>query len=336
MNPAQALTSTVAAFATGNSTSNYVWDQTIAFQTVNSGISFSRANTGALRVTAAADGQFALIQYLDQATAREVLNNSLSVNIAANASIAAGSLAGTATLWYTTNASLPLMSANTSVVSALDANGNPSVQTGWVKVPRALGTAKFSIGASANNNFIDYGFSGWDLNGSVDVTTANYFAIVIGFAPMVSADYVNFGSIALVPGNIPTRPAPLSAGQVLAQCQAFYEKSFNIATLPAQGIGLGNGELSFFQGLPGVASAEPTPTIGFRTTKQRIPVTITTYNPKTGQMNSNMWNNQTSGSAQVVVINSFTNISQNGFQMRITTENLTNPALWVGAIDFRI
>jgi len=227
LNPAQALGSTVAAFGTGANKSNYVWDQTICFQTANSAVSFSRPSNQALRVTGAATTQFALIQYLDLPTARQLLNNRLAVNVSALTSVALG-VAGNISIWYTDNASVPDMTTNTSVVSTLGTTGKPAtVAAGWTEVPRVgFSAANFTVGVSNNTEFNDYSFYGWDLNGIAAVNTAKYVAIVVGFSSITTSDYIDFNSISLVPGDIATRPAPKTAGEVLFDCQRYYESSY--------------------------------------------------------------------------------------------------------------
>jgi hypothetical protein len=242
------------------------------------------------------------------------------VNVAAVTSITDG-IFGTVSLWYTSNSSLPAMSSNASVVASLDANGYPVVQTGWHEVPRGLAKATFTITGNATLNFNDYEFSGWDMEGIAAVGTTTFFAIVVGFADMTSTDTVDFGSISLVPGDIATRPAPESAAQVLAKCQAFYEKSFAIGTLPANGVGVGTGEIAFLQGFNGTSSGLPrSPTISYKVTKRIPPVVVTTYNPSvaspTPDSTYTLWNENRSVSDTVTGKN---NISQNGFQIAFNT-----------------
>ena len=233
VNPAQLLGSTVSAFATGADTSNYVWDQTICFQTADSGVSFSRPNNQSLRITAGSATQFALIQYLDFTLARQILNGRNSVNLSATTSKLAG-IGGTISLWYTKDASLPNMGANTSLVSALDSNGFPTAGNGtWVQVPRSnLGNAAFHVEHSLTENFNDYGFSGWDLAGAADASLATFFAIVVGFEALATSDTVDVNSISLVPGDIPCQPNRKSANETLMLCERFYTKSYESSTLP--------------------------------------------------------------------------------------------------------
>lgn len=243
LNPAQFLGSTLAASAAGANTSRYVWDQTIVFQSANNGPAISRPASGALRITATNATQFALIQYLPQSIARELLNNPLSVNVAALTPFAGG-LAGTISLWYTTGAALPSTAANNSIVATLDANGYPATFNlaggqPWVEVPRSgLGNARFTVANSATTQFNDYGLFGWNANGIAGVNTATFFAIVIGFAQLGAASTIDFGSISLVPGSIPTRPGPEVGGEAERKCMYFYQKSFNYNVVPVQNLGI--------------------------------------------------------------------------------------------------
>lgn len=246
LNPAQALGPTIAASAAGANTSIYVWDQTILFQSANNGAAVSRATSGGITITATNATQFAFVQYLPKEKARELLNSPLSSNVAA-ITAAVGGLVGTISLWYTTDANLPSTAANNSIVATLDANGKPATFNGtWTEVTRnGLGNAKFTAGNSATTNFNDYGFSGWDANGVAGVNTATWFAIVVGFAQLGAAGTITFDSISLVPGQIPTRPAPQTVGQVLRECQEYYEMSFNVGVVPVTAVGTASGMLAF-------------------------------------------------------------------------------------------
>lgn len=248
LNPAQALGPTVAAFATGVNTSNYVWDQTICFQTANSGVSFSRdASNKGLKVTAAATGQFALIQYLDMPTAYQLLNGEASVNISAVTNVVAG-IVGTVELYYCTDASLPDITTNNSIVATLNITGGIATKHGaWTAITRKLPTATFKVETSATTEFNDYAFNGWDMEGDAAVNTATFFAIVIGFAPLANTNTITFNSISVVPGSIPTKPAPQTAGEALFDCQRYYETSYLSGNVPGTAVSHA-GALSMPQG----------------------------------------------------------------------------------------
>jgi hypothetical protein len=288
LNPAQFLGPTLAASAAGANTSRYVWDQTIVFQSANNGPAVSRGTNGCLTLTATNTTQFALVQYLEQSVARMILNDRNSVNVAAFTNQVAG-LNCKISLWYTTDASLPSCAANNSIVATLTAAGKPATFNGnWTEVPRSgLGDATFTIGASPNTtNFNDYGFSGWDMEGIAATNTATYFAIVVGSASLTAANVVNIDSISLVPGNVPTRPAPETGGIAQIRCFRYYEKSFEPGTIPATGVTLG---VDSFAQTNAAASTIYAPSNSYIAVKVIINPLVTIYNPVSN--NNQMYNN---------------------------------------------
>jgi hypothetical protein len=310
LNPAQFLGPTLAASAAGANTSRYVWDQTIVFQSANSGPAVSRGTNGCLTITATNTTQFALVQYLEQSVARMILNDRNSVNIAAFTN-QVGGLQTTVSLWYTTDASLPSCASNNSIVATLNADGSIATAHGnWTQVPRIPSqNATFTIGATPNTtNFNNYGFSGWDLQGIAASNTATFFAIVVGTASLTAANVVNIDSISLVPGNIPTRPAPDTGGLAISKCERYFEMSFNIGLVPTAGLGLGYGMV----GYPlSVASAVHVvaPSLVFRVAKNGIP-SITFYNPMNN--NAQFYDTTTGTDCSLSQVASY-NINTNGF-----------------------
>lgn len=240
LNPVQFNgTGTVAAQAIGANKSFYAWDQTIVFQSVNSGVSISRSTGGSFVMTSTsvspATGQVGIIQYLDRAHILPLLHDSVSVNIAAYTS-AASAVTASVELYYTEDANLPAMGSNNSIVSSLNSDGSVNSTNGtWVKIPRInnLGTATFKIQPKVTEEFFDYHFNGWDLEGISATNTATYFAIVIGTEGISSPTTISFLSVGLCSGEVPTRPAPQTADQVLHECQRYYESSYPAGVAPA-------------------------------------------------------------------------------------------------------
>ncbi len=245
LNPTQFLGATVAASAIGANKSKYVWDQTIMFQSANSGIGITRATSGAIKLSAASAGvQTAIIQYLDATKIKDILHHNLSVNVEYKATIATP-VAATVSLWYTTGISLPDVSAgvNNSLVLTLDANGKPATFNGaWTEIPRvAVGNtnnALFSMSNNATGVYDSVGFGYWNpgiplASGNAtpalltDANTATFFAIVVGTGALGIGESVDFLTVSLVPGNIPTIPAPQSYDEVLRECQYYYEQTYN-------------------------------------------------------------------------------------------------------------
>jgi hypothetical protein len=231
LNPAQINGRTVAASAYGANKSAYFWDQTIVFQSLNSGISVSSPTNGAFLMTAAVNNtQAAVIQYLEAPIAREILSNKLSVNLNCATNVAVNL---TVSLWYTKDASLPDINVGTynSLVATLDANGKPATFNGtWIEVPKRDNLN--NLLSLSPGSYADYGFSYWHLNDPAEAALATFFAIVIGTNELATGTAPGFRSISLVPGETPTIPSPKSYDEVFRQCQYYYEKSYPAGVAP--------------------------------------------------------------------------------------------------------
>lgn len=281
LNPGQVNGFTVAAPAAANA---YTWDQTILFQSTISQIATSRAADGSIVMTSADatdSTQIALIQYLPQSLVSELLKNPLSVNIR-GLSNNTGGLNGTVSLWYTTNVSVPVLPL--SLVTTLDAAGHPSaVVAGWTEITRSnqMGNAEFDLAATID----DYGFNGWDLSGGSIPGTATYFAIVVGTEAIINTKTVTFNSISVVPGDIPTRPAPISADECLRQCEYYYEKSYNNTTAIGTASTYVNSVVATQLTTVPAVNTEVHPgafSVNYRTPKRTNSPTITMYSPDNG------------------------------------------------------
>lgn len=228
----------VPAQAVGANKSYYAWDQTILFQTANSAFTVTKSAVPAMQITAAvASSQVAMIQYLDGTKASEIILESfrsgLSVNVRMESTVAQNL---TVSLWYTTGA-IPDMNTYNSLVATLGTNGKPATFNGtWVEIGRGiLGDATFT---TAGGSLRDYAFNGWKTANEIDNQSATYFAIVVGSNAITSTNVLQVQSISLVPGSIPTIPAPQTADEVLRECQYYYESSFRSTTDIAAGSGI--------------------------------------------------------------------------------------------------
>jgi hypothetical protein len=205
----------------------YVWDQTIVYQTVNNSVSYNADSSGDLLLTMTANGQVALIQYLEAFQIQSFLRHNLSVNIVGAITTATPL---TISLWYTTNGSLPNIATgtNNTLVTALDANGHPSsVVGGWTELARGLlGNATYTPSTSINiASAATMGFSGWNALTNTVAATATYFAIVIGTGTMPNGQSMQISSVSLVQGDIPTIPSIQTVDEVLRDCEFYYEVS---------------------------------------------------------------------------------------------------------------
>ena len=221
----------------------YLWDQTIGWQDADTSISASRYSSGlahnCLRVLLNNTTQFALVQYLDNPQMAEVLLNALSSNIVLSSNQA--EITGTISLWYTTDASLPNINTDGEcLITSLDANGKPdSLNGNWTEIPRgSLGNAQFTTsGSTSSDDFQSFGFNGWAVPSDVtSMESINYFAIVVGFSEITAANSVFFRSISLVPGSVPTIPAPQSYESVMHECEYYFEKSYENETVPGTAV----------------------------------------------------------------------------------------------------
>jgi len=284
-NPAQFYGYNVPASGAGANTSSYVWDQTIVFQSANNAYTISEGTAGALDITAAANSRLAIIQYLgDEIEVRKILNDWASVNVSA-VTDQVGGVVGTVSLWYTTSATLPDMSANNSLVATLDANGKPATFHGtWVEITRPIGgsvtrDARFTVTSSPTTNFNNYSFSGWNLGGTLaSVDNAVFFAIVVGFSQLNTGNSISISSVSLVPGMVPTVPAATTFQLVIADCKRLYQKSFAWVYPPQQNFGKNTGEFITPAYIAG-ASLQAGNQVPFEVEMRRDSPIITTYSP---------------------------------------------------------
>jgi len=233
-NPAQLLGDVVPSGAGyGANKSFYVWDQTIAFQSVNNGVGVTRStNGGGIQLVASLTGQFAILQYLEAAQVRDLLQGDMSVFISGLTNNANGYI-GNISLWVNnTDANLPNVATGTnlSAITALSASGKPTMGNGtWSEIPRSnFGDVQFEFAPALS----ELSFNGWNLNGAAISNNAIWFAIVIGFAPVTATDSITIQSVGLCAGKMATRPAPKGRDEALRDCERYYEKSYQASTAP--------------------------------------------------------------------------------------------------------
>ena len=249
LNPAQIygdasstnMTGTGNTYVTGSNASFYTWDQTILYQSVTSSLNFSRAADGSFTISAVAATQFALIQYLPQVEAREILSNSeFSMNIQALTTQSNG-IPVSFNVYYTASTGAGVLpsigtiqpiAAGTSIVASLNADGtinttNPSSGT-WTQVKRPSFGSNASFNLAFSSNYQSIGRRGFS-NQSASAT-ATYIAVVVGFGTLNSGQSVTIKSISLVPGSVPTIPNPKHKNEILTECKKYYQTSYYNAT----------------------------------------------------------------------------------------------------------
>lgn len=242
LNPAQDG-ETYAAPAIGANKSQYTWDGTIIFQSANSGIAVSRGTQMGLKLAATATSQAAVIQYIQQTTARKILKNNLAVNLVALTGTS--TISGTISLWYNKEV-VPTVTAgtNNSIVATLDANGKPATFNGtWTEVPLKIGQeATFTLTTTRT----EFDFPFWQSPSEAEIALAQNIAIVVGFQSIplgtINPEII---SVSLNSGDISTIPPAETQDEVLRKCQYWYERSYD------PGVGLGavtNIGAQFFNG----------------------------------------------------------------------------------------
>ena len=248
----------------------------------------------------------AIIQYLPENIAREMLNQDLSIKIQCTQTGA--TIPCTVSMYWTTGASLPVIQASPSgasysLVSSVSSTGVPTVGGGgnygtWTQVLRngLANPAPFTIGAT--NTGPDYSFSGFSAPQGPGSTTATYFAIVIGIGTMTynlsSNQSVTINYASCVPGQIPTRPAAQTLDDVLRECRYYYETSYDVGTALATTTG-SSPIINYC--VPSVVSAGGSGTLtlagysapfslNFKEPKRAVPATgnITFYNYTAGTL----------------------------------------------------
>jgi hypothetical protein len=285
MNPFQAQG--IAGFLynpTSPGKSVYVADQTLLFQSTVNTTTVSKLTNRALNLAVATNpSSLALIQYLGPNEAQELLNNPVCSQI--RAKVSTGTLKGQIKLYYTVDATLPVMAANPAtggytLVSAVDnTTGAPTVGGGgnhgtWIEVTRdTLGAANFTLSTTMSNN----SFAGWNESAVAGISSAKFFAIVVSFAQVPVSSNIEIEHISLQKGYIPTAPAAMSFGETLAGLQQYYEKSYELATNPGTITLIGSTQFGATSGGGNAAGA----TSFYKTTKRIAP----TWNSGTGVYN---------------------------------------------------
>lgn len=264
--------------------SQYVWDQTIVFQSVDSAISVDRSPYDSLEVTVGLTCQFALIQYMDYRPLKQLLESNFSTLISAFTDIAGGAV-GTVSFWATNDASLPDAGANLSLVASLDANGKPATFNGnWTEIARSTGwDAKFTI--PEQDEYEQIPLEGWSPI-ALSANTYNFGAIVVGFA-QTEPGAVTFQSVSVTPTLIASPIAPLSFELTLNQLQRYYEKSYATGVNPGT-VTLNNaivqyGSNSFDPSATTVTAIAQAIFLPYKTKKREVP-NFSTYSPYTGDI----------------------------------------------------
>lgn len=285
LNPAQFFGDSVPAQAVGANKSFYAWDQTIIFQSTNSGVSVSRtAADGSIKINADQATQLAVIQYLDTTQAIELLSGKMAVNIVGSAS---ASYTGVVSLYACTDATLPDMNSNNSIVLTLNADGSLATTNGTWDVVSKNGLPITYLGLTTTQT--EFNFNGWDGTIGNLASTAKFFAIVISFPQLAQNDYITLNSVSLCRGDIATVPAPKTADETLRDCERYFEKSYssNVAVFPAPPVSTMANAIAAPQNWVAndathIQATATSFNLNFRTLKRSASPTVKLYSPISG------------------------------------------------------
>ena len=213
----------------------YIWDQTImGTATGTVVITADSATSGLHAVNGSANEAFYLLQYLSGSQAKKMLGTKLSVNINAyaygnqtNVVARVYLYRGSAAAGFPAVATPFATFANTGLLINPPANWT-LINRGQATAPMA--TAEGIMPAAPSGDFLttipDLGFSGWEITDAAQINDTDKFAIVVTFQVPTLSSAITIDSISLVPGDIPTRPAPQTADEVLRECQYYFETSY--------------------------------------------------------------------------------------------------------------
>lgn len=265
-------------------TAEYILDQTISVCTAGTVAWSKNATTNNLKfVTSNTNNAFCVIQYLDGNNVKEMLNDSISLNICASQSVGTAAVCRAYLFTGNNGSTIPTLP---SIIGTLNSDGTfTGLVANWSVIPRGniSDVATFSLTSSTQ----DFGFTGWQIADA----TAQYFAIVLTFQYVDSGTTIDINSISLVPGDIPSRPSIQSPDKVLQQCQYYYEKSYDDGFIAGSGTGF--TEIVRSQGAnpgSGVSTTHRFFTrdfaVEFNTIKRKKPTTISFYSPLTGTIDT--------------------------------------------------
>jgi hypothetical protein len=247
LNPAQPLGPSV----TMNTTSAYIWDQTIGQSVVGNIAVVRNAVTGGFQATTANPAEaFYVMQYLSGAQAKKILGTSLSVNLNAFRTQAGGTVTARVYLYRGSAAAVfPTLPLTVGGATPLSAGGvftlNTSAGQGlnWTLIPRGnWGQASGTLSTvntgdySTLNDATDLQFQGWEITDATQISDTDKFLIVVTFQCPTTGSVIVINSISVVPGDIPTRPAPQTADEVIRECERYFEMSFNIGSVPGTAV----------------------------------------------------------------------------------------------------
>lgn len=278
LNPFQFITQTVTTAA---AQTQYICDQTILHQEAASQIATGVA-TNADRfglkvqaVTAATTTRFALIQYIDNSTTNPYWSYKLSalVKLRFN-STHSTTVRFKMLLLYRTIGAPPAISASEPIAGW--SGTDLSIAAGWTVV-KPLNDPIYTASNSAAGADLDYAFNSFQLPTASSNTM--YMAAVFYTVDQMNSsagteDYFVVDKISLVNNDFAINTQPQTFDDSLGQCQFYYEKSYDNATLAGANIVTGYlGRNMIITQSTGVCYAAPWE-FEYNTVKRAVPTTL--------------------------------------------------------------
>lgn len=217
----------------------YIADQTIAASVTNpAGLTRNTITNGLQYITGAAADAVYFLQYMTGDQVKKILATQLSVNVNAYTKTSSNNVTCKVYLFRGNSSSSVPTLATTIGTLAVDGTFTLTGGNNWSVItrqglPTATGTLKYVTADNADiNTGCDLGFNGWIIDDSTQMSSTKNFAVVVTLASSASTSQVVINSISVVPGVIPTRPAPQTQDEVLRECEYYYEKSYETSDLP--------------------------------------------------------------------------------------------------------
>jgi hypothetical protein len=270
------------AITTITNQTQYIADQTIIHQEAASKVATGNAgfadNFGLeVQAVAASGTRFALIQYPDSSTTLPYWSYNLSALVKLRFSSINNTTVGfKMLLMYRTIGAPPTLSASEPIVGW---SGNDlSVAAGWTVV-KPTNDPVYTVGTTLSGADQSFAFNGFKLPTAISGTQylAAVFYTVSDMSNAGTPDFFVIDSISLVENDFAIDTQPQTFDDVLRQCQFYYEKSYDNATLPGASTVVGvidKYQTALFSNVTDAGSCYAAPwEFQFNTVKRAIPVT---------------------------------------------------------------
>ena len=155
------------------------------------------------------------------------------------------------------------------------------------------------------------------ITASVGASANNLILFIWSEGTLAQNATLDIGKVRLGKGATPVPYEASPLAELIEKCQRFYEKSFEVATAPAQNLGAGTGEETFPATVAGAATNR-SHRIRFATRKRATAPTITTYSPSAATVE--VYDQTSAGACTATAV---VNNTQSGFHVTCTGNGST-------------